>query len=259
MHSKVARGLYLLRNEGFAKFLKQFILFLLRQFTITNRLLFEYSKKRIVRRMQNEKHSLDEILNTLFYETPGIIPYRLDISQIPEEIETLAETVNAKKPQTIVEIGTKNGGTLYIWSRYFDEVSQIVSIDMPGGKFGGGYPEIKQQIYRKFPRSGKINFILADSHEQTTVHELSEILKGTVDFLFIDADHTYEGVKQDFEMYSPLISDGGMIAFHDIVNHPNHPDVNVDKFWAEIKTQYEHEEIISNRAQGWGGIGLLYM
>jgi predicted O-methyltransferase YrrM len=38
-----------------------------------------------------------------------------------------------------------------------------------------------------------------------------------VDFLFIDADHSYEGVKKDFEMYSPLVRKGGIIAFHDII------------------------------------------
>jgi hypothetical protein len=26
-----------------------------------------------------------------------------------------------------------------------------------------------------------------------------------VDFIFIDGDHTYEGVKRDFEMHSPLM------------------------------------------------------
>jgi len=41
-----------------------------------------------------------------------------------------------------------------------------------------------------------------------------------LDFLFIDGDHTYEGVKRDFEMYSPLVRNGGIIAFHDIVKHP---------------------------------------
>ena len=34
-------------------------------------------------------------------------------------------------------------------------------------------------------------------------------------FLFIDADHTYEGCKADFEAWSPLIKSGGEIAFHD--------------------------------------------
>jgi predicted O-methyltransferase YrrM len=38
-----------------------------------------------------------------------------------------------------------------------------------------------------------------------------------VDFLFIDGDHTYEGVTRDFEMYSPLVKRGGIIAIHDIV------------------------------------------
>jgi len=40
------------------------------------------------------------------------------------------------------------------------------------------------------------------------------------DFLFIDGDHTYEGVEGDFEMYSPLVRRGGIIAFHDIVPGP---------------------------------------
>jgi predicted O-methyltransferase YrrM len=34
-------------------------------------------------------------------------------------------------------------------------------------------------------------------------------------FMFIDADHKYEGVKADFEAWSPLIISGGEIAFHD--------------------------------------------
>jgi predicted O-methyltransferase YrrM len=35
------------------------------------------------------------------------------------------------------------------------------------------------------------------------------------DFLFIDADHSYEGCKADFEAWSPLVRSGGEIAFHD--------------------------------------------
>lgn len=36
-----------------------------------------------------------------------------------------------------------------------------------------------------------------------------------IDFLFIDGDHSYEGVKTDFELYSTLLSDQGIIAIHD--------------------------------------------
>jgi len=36
-----------------------------------------------------------------------------------------------------------------------------------------------------------------------------------IDFLFIDGDHSYEGVKTDFELYSKLLSDKGIIAIHD--------------------------------------------
>jgi len=33
-----------------------------------------------------------------------------------------------------------------------------------------------------------------------------------LDFLFIDGDHSYEGVRRDFEMYSPLVREGGIIC-----------------------------------------------
>lgn len=34
-------------------------------------------------------------------------------------------------------------------------------------------------------------------------------------FVFIDADHSYEGCKADFDAWSPLVKSGGEIAFHD--------------------------------------------
>lgn len=36
-----------------------------------------------------------------------------------------------------------------------------------------------------------------------------------IDFLFIDGDHSYDGVKKDFELYSKLLSDNGIIILHD--------------------------------------------
>lgn len=80
-----------------------------------------------------------------------------------------------------------------------------------------------------------------------------------VDFLFIDGDHTYDGVRADFEMYSPFVSDGGIVAFHDIADHPPDAGCEVSRYWKEIKQQYRHKEIIEDPRQGWAGLGVLYV
>src|SRR6266516_3996893 len=84
------------------------------------------------------------------------------------------------------------------------------------------------------------------SHEEGTLQALKDLLGGDlVDLLFIDGDHSYAGVRRDFEMYSPLVADQGMVAFHDICHHPHHPDVGVDMLWrseehtSELQSPYD--------------------
>jgi len=47
--------------------------------------------------------------------------------------------------------------------------------------------------------------------------------------LFIDADHSYEASKLDFELWSPFVVEGGLIAFHDIGGWPG-----VTRFYQEM-------------------------
>jgi hypothetical protein len=83
-----------------------------------------------------------------------------------------------------------------------------------------------------------------------------------IDFLFIDGDHRYSGVKKDWKLYSPLVKRNGLIVFHDILPHPKVPLCKVDKLWNEIKNNYKHREFIDrhdDRGWGqWGGIGAIY-
>jgi hypothetical protein len=48
------------------------------------------------------------------------------------------------KPERILEIGTASGETLFLFTRVSCQNTIVVSIDLPGGKFGGGY--LKQKI-----------------------------------------------------------------------------------------------------------------
>jgi len=63
-----------------------------------------------------------------------------------------------------------------------------------------------------------------------------------IDFLFIDGDHTYAGVRQDWEQYSPLVRSGGLIASHD--EAMNYQDTHVAQFWNEIKGGLKYTEYI---------------
>jgi len=114
-------------------------------------------------------------------------------------------------------------------------------------------------IYKSFARSNQaIHLLREDSHQESTLNKLQYILKNQkIDFLFIDGDHRYEGVKTDFEMYFPLVRSGGLIALHDIVHHKGRKDVQVDRFWNEIKSNYKYDEFISDPAQRKFGIGLM--
>ena len=53
--------------------------------------------------------------------------------------------------------------------------------------------------------------------------EVAPDFKEPIDLLFIDGNHDYEAVLQDYEQWSPLIKTGGVIAFHDVVFDPD-PD-----------------------------------
>jgi predicted O-methyltransferase YrrM len=207
----------------------------------------------------NRDCTLNELLDFTFNDCAGLIKP----AQVQSEISELLEIVNRMKPKVILEIGTANGGTLFLFSHWPPESATIVSIDLPGGRFGGGYPAWRTLLYKSFALLGqKIHLLRADSHKRDTLEQVKAILDGReIDFLFIDGDHTYEGVKTDFDMYSPLVRKGGIIAFHDIVPGGWESVGGVPQFWNEVKNYYrdKQKEIVQDRSQGGFGIGLLYV
>ena len=82
-----------------------------------------------------------------------------------------------------------------------------------------------------------------------------------MDFLFIDGDHSYEGVKRDFADYAPLVRPGGLIAFHDIV--PGGPGKHGDPggvpiFWRELAvSRVDATELVEDWDWGSCGVGVV--
>ena len=180
--------------------------------------------------------------------------------QVEEEIFSLVKKLAAYTPKIVLEIGTSHGGTLYLFTRISSPDALMISIDLRGARFGGGYSRLRIPLLKSLgTQRQQIRLINANSHDPSTLKRVESLLHGKpVDFLFIDADHTYEGVKADFETYSKLVVPRGIIALHDIVDHPADRYVGVHRFWNEIKPEYKHEEIVIDPKQGWAGIGLVY-
>jgi len=243
----------LLDKKGLVMAIRNFLYPLL-----TTTILFKYVAFEIKRRANKCKSIEDYVDLAINISNAFPIAWSIRPRQIKEEITELLKILAEHKPKLILEIGTAEGGTLFLLSRVSSPDAVIISVDLPGGRFGGGYPESRVPLYKSFERyEQKIYLIREDSHLVSTANTVEKILEGRkLDFLLIDGDHTYDGVKKDFEVYSKLVGKGGIIAFHDIV--PGLPKYvgGVPRFWNEIKDDFKHIELVENWKQGFCGMGI---
>lgn len=178
------------------------------------------------------------------------------------EFTALLGRLEELRPSRVCEIGAGGGGTLLSFAHTCAPPALIISVDL--SYFGG-----RRRLLEGFGNDQRrIVCLQVDSHAESTKQQIEKELAGNqLDFLFIDGDHSYDGVAADFAMYSPLVRPGGLIAFHDIV-----PDLKarcgvksladtgeVPRFWNEIRPVVgRHEEFIDDLQQDGFGIGLVY-
>jgi cephalosporin hydroxylase len=182
-------------------------------------------------------------------------------AQVRSELTGLACTLQREAPRVIVEIGSARGGSLFVFATTAADDAVIISIDLPHGPFGVGqsHRSRRERLYKAFAaRKQTIHRIRSSSHEPSTLAEVKRLLGSRqVDFLFIDGDHSYEGVRGDYELYAGLVRPGGLIGFHDIVPGSPKKVGGVPRFWQELKHVESTEEIVEDWGQGGYGIGLV--
>lgn len=177
---------------------------------------------------------------TLQEETP------VPISQYDDEFYPLLQIFKNKNPISILEIGTHHGGTLYHWITKAPNEANIIAIDDQ---------HINIDLYEEWENKRVYTWPLkADSKSEHALDVAKRF--PPYDWIFIDGDHSYEGVTSDWENYMPMLNENGIIVFHDITPHSNR---EVDKFWREVKKYYPTKEIIGSTP--WPdqcGIGVVY-
>lgn len=115
-------------------------------------------------------------------------------------------------PATIVEIGRYKGGSTVLLAAAMDRESHLYSYDLhvklqhevSGLELDA---ETKSALAR-YGLAERVNLIVADS---TTAPPPAE----QCDLIFVDGDHTYSGVRRDYENWRPFVPSGGHLLFQD--------------------------------------------
>lgn len=95
------------------------------------------------------------------------------------ELTNLIDLLKNQKLQVVVEVGTCKGGCFWLWCQLAQPDTLLVSIDLPGGDFGGGFSEETMDVYRAYGREKQsLHFLRRDSHLPETRLELETLLQG---------------------------------------------------------------------------------
>jgi len=160
------------------------------------------------------------------------------------------------------EIGVANGTTTKKILQYCPEVFLFAvdrweNVEKPDDlgdrledeNYVGMYNWDAEAGFRKFsnnirPYKSRVQVLKGDSVEMA-----DQVKDGSLDFIFIDADHSYQGVIRDLAAWVPKLRVGGMLSGHDIhlagvhravsEKIPNYQEVPGDHVWKAVKEDYE--------------------
>jgi len=149
------------------------------------------------------------------HEAPGLLTER--------EGQFLALAAAAAPGRgTILEIGSFKGkstvGLASIAARYglgpivaVDPFTAPASTDPSLGGLASSYDAFRETLAR------------AGLTEHVEVHsalsrQLARAWDRPIRILWIDGDHSYEGAKQDFDLFAPHLVDGGVVLLHDVLH-----------------------------------------
>ena len=113
----------------------------------------------------------------------------------------------------LAEIGVWEGGTTRRLREAMAPGATLIAIDpYPPGRSGLNYQKIIAAHEVAAVQKGTVIWL-----RQRSVDALQNpcVRAALFDFVFVDGDHTYEGLRQDWEGWAPLIGPGGVIALHD--------------------------------------------
>lgn len=129
--------------------------------------------------------------------------------------------LNIRKNLNCVEIGSYLGASSTFIANAIGENGKLYCIDTWGNHFmdyGDGSADAKERETFKEFNDNIVNYknriVLIREWSTEAIHQIRSDAR-EIDFLLIDGDHNYSGVKTDWDLYSPLLKKDSYVAFHD--------------------------------------------
>ncbi|MEN8174631.1 MAG: glycoside hydrolase family 99-like domain-containing protein [Pseudomonadota bacterium] len=167
------------------------------------------------------------------------------------------ELVKRLEPETLVELGTYSGSSLFAFCRAAELrglTTKCHGVDLWEGDIHMGrfeeslFEEISRYTADRFPDSAVLVRKLFDDAAQ-------DFADGSIDLLHIDGTHTLEAVSNDYHTWLPKMSERGVVLFHDTnvtreMVGDAAKDFGVREFFDSVKGDYPHLEF--NHCYGLG-------
>lgn len=118
-------------------------------------------------------------------------------------------TDRLKAGDKYVEVGVQNGRSSFVAGMLLPKGVKMTCVDIRDASEG---PDTwsRAKFFKWSGLDDIATFVHAPSHEAAEKWDGSPIA-----MMFIDGDHSYEGVKLDVDSWSPYVKKGGHIYFHD--------------------------------------------
>lgn len=139
----------------------------------------------------------------------------ITVHQNHDELYAAWQAVQQMRPERFMEIGSMEGGSLYMYAGACAANAQIISLDV--GKRQPHWRHL-QTVTAKLGQEGfKIDVIRGNSRDAALFAKIRRQYI-SLDVLHIDGAHDYGTVKSDYERYGSMVRLGGIILFHDTQN-----------------------------------------
>lgn len=174
--------------------------------------------------MQLDEHAYAKELAHRAIEFHGAAQNQEELASLIFILRERARTV-----RHVLEIGVYKGGTAWLWKTLWP-TAVVVGIDDGS---------LLQCVDCEMRRAHKdCPFQLLEKNTSNTLvlkrksDNVPKFRPETFDILFIDGDHSPEGVRKDWNNYTPFVKHGGLVILHDVAT-PGAPGWGVFDFWEE--------------------------